>query len=489
MGTGLGTQAKLGFRGESDNGLVSAVYPTTEATADAEEAVLGSSDLVPFLSESVNEEHQWEFDETLIGVAAINNMDRVGILGSGTIEVQGMYDGLDALIAMAMGFELPNAANSPAAQNGTALTSSGATAAGTWDDSGTPFASGDIGKFIQTLDGGTGAHEGQVRRITAYTDSNTVTIGGANWQTNPVNTDTGTMAQEWLHLFELDNNLHDELFSVMDNDQSWTYPTAGVGGATDLCIRRGTLGIEKNQTKPWIFRSCMVDSMTIKATAGAGVTFSFDLIPFNLDRDSATNTASTTWAFDHGATTLFTPSTNERIVFSDITQFWIDDYSASVSLSSADAYAVSEFTITLNNNLKVDDQDAVSTSWRTAPARGGFREITGSFTLPRYDSDTLITDLNAGNILMAHIKFQGSTIASSARYFEIYICSLKLTSVSAPVSGADVISLTFNFRALVPAAQPSGFPTQNQDAPRSEMMIRTLNQNPYNIFRDQQREY
>jgi hypothetical protein len=75
MSTGLGVNAKLAFRVEgselSGRGLVNTAYPTAPDTtvpnADAEEVLLGVSDLVPFLSESIDDARTQENDETLLG--------------------------------------------------------------------------------------------------------------------------------------------------------------------------------------------------------------------------------------------------------------------------------------------------------------------------------------------------------------------------------------------------------------------------------------
>ena len=89
-----GFLSKLGMRIESDNGLIDAVYPTTEALADAEEVKLKSYDLVPMISESIDDAHEFENDESIIGNAGVIQSDRVSREPSGTIVVQGMYDGM-----------------------------------------------------------------------------------------------------------------------------------------------------------------------------------------------------------------------------------------------------------------------------------------------------------------------------------------------------------------------------------------------------------
>ena len=232
----------------------------------------------------------------------------------------------------------------------------------------------------------------------------------------------------------------------------------------------------------------MVNSITFRFVAGEGTGISVELIPFNLDRASATNGANSAdnWAFDHGSAVF---EANERVVFSDIDHFRIDSFSTGTPLSSADDYGISAFELTINNNLKGDDMDAVSGKFRVEPTRSAHREITGSITLPRYNADTFFVWEAADTLLMAHLQATGSTITANARKFEIFINSLKLEAGKASISGAGVVQQTFNFRALQPTGQPASFPTLTAIPNFSEIVIRTLNQNGFNSGLDQQQSY
>jgi len=322
--------------------------------------------------------------------------------------------------------------------------------------------------------------EGQVRRISAYNSTSSVDIT-PNWDATPAGAEAAEMDQEFIHLFECAKQLHTELHSLEDA----SYPTGGVGTTSDKIIRRGTFGIEKGGSKPWIFRSCMINSMTISVVAGEAMKLTFEMIPFDLDRDSATNTASTGWDWTHDSP-LF--QDNEVILFADASYFRIDSL-ANAPLAAADNKSISEFELTINNNLKVDDQDTLATPYRIEPVRSGMREITGRIKVPRYEDDTYVDWMDADTELIANIKFAGSTIATVARYFEIWLPSIKITSRSLPVGGADALSQDFNFRCFAPAAAVTGFPTVYQTAPYSEAIIRILNQNPFNLFRDQNKGY
>ncbi len=481
MGTGLGILAKVAARVEvssiSGQTIAAAAYPTTPTLADTVEVALGGSDLIPLLSEGLETENSWDHDETIIGGASTIGSDLVGIMPAGPLEVSAHYDGLDALIGCALGFEKPLATDSPDFVGATALTGAGAMTSTQFIATAGVFAAGDVGKSIRVV---SSTGQGQVRRITTLTTDKIVVVTPA-WDVTPVGM-TGEMSRDFTHTFECSNGLATEEWD--DFYASW--PTGGVYNAADKIVRRLTVGVEKNQTKPWVFRSAMVNSMSISAQAGSGLSFSFDLVPFDLDRDSGTNTASTTWDWDNSSE-LF--EDNERILFSDIDYFRIDAYSTGTALTSADNYGINGFELSINNNLQTDDQDAITGNYRVEPARGGMREITGTITLPRYEADTFVTWAESGTLLMAELSVSGSTIDSLARNMKIYICSLKLEQKSVPIDGASVIKQTFNFRALAPTGAPASFPTANLTAPRSEIFIQTTNQNPFNVFLDQNKEY
>lgn len=481
----VGSLSKAAFRIEggavSGTGLQATTYPTTEATADAEEVLLKSSDLIPLISESISENRTFLVDNVITGSPGAASMDEVGIFVTGSLELAGFYDGLDAIIACAMGMEIGDASNSPAAQNSTALTcagSGGGQTASNWKDSGTPFVSGDVGKIIRD-EGGTG--EGQVRRISAYVSTSEVTIT-PNWTVTPVEFANGKMAQEWKHLFELTRDLQDEDWDVVDSG----YPTGGVGASGDQLVRRGTLGFLKANSIPQILRSVMMNSLTFTLTPKDGLKLSAEVMGFSRELASGTNTTGThsAWDWDH-ASELF--QENERIMFADTDHFRIDAF-ANDQLTSDDDYGISEFELVINNQLKGDDQTVISRLWGIQPARNAQREITGSFVIPRYATDQFITWLTAKTPLTAELSLSGSTIAAVARNITFYLPALQLTAVSAPIAGPGIVSQRISFRCLTPPSAITGVPTVNTVV-AGELMIETLNQNAFSAFRDQNREY
>jgi hypothetical protein len=459
--------------------MVSASYPSSGATADNEEVLLKSYDQVPFVSEGVEESHAFENSETLTGSPAIESSDRVSITSGGSLSCSGVYDGLTGLIACATGYEKAGGTGYPTFLNATNLTS-GSSGAGTWVNGSGAFVAGDVGKYIRVT---SGSGEGQVRRISGYTSDTTVSVT-PNWGTTPSSSDTGIMSNEFMHVFELANSMYDQLWTELYA----SYPTGGVGTASDKILRRGSLGVLKSSTeKPWVWRSCMVNSMSVAGSAGSGVTIDFELAPFDLDRASGTNDYASTGSWDFNASAT---DSQEKIMFADVDHFRLGAYSGT-ELTSSHNIGVSDFSISINNNLLVDTQNASSGLYAVQPTRNGSREVTGSFTVPRYDADTLVDFVKNNTELMADIKFSGSTMDNDARSFRIYINSLRMTKASVPVGGAGVLTQAFDFQAFVPTSN-TGYPNApatGMDAGDQEVTIVMENRYPFNPLQDQNLEY
>ncbi|KKM87727.1 hypothetical protein LCGC14_1266030, partial [marine sediment metagenome] len=250
------------------------------------------------------------------------------------------------------------------------------------------------------------------------------------------------------------------------------------------------VGFTKHSTTPQVHRSTMVNVLTIKLDKTNGMTFSSELMAFNKDLSSATNGAASAdnWDFDH-ASPLFVE--NERIVFSGVDYFRVDAF-ANGALTSDDNWGIDEFEISVNNQMKGDDQSVSSTPWRVQPGRNAMREVTGTFKLPRHSTDQFDTWLTAKTPLTLELSVSGSTIASTARNVSIFVPQLIIETVSNPIAGPGISTVMVGFRALSPStvlAASSPYNEVGLTAPRSELLIETLNQNPFNMFRDQQKEY
>lgn len=473
-----GFAAKAAFRIEG----LTTTYPTTTTIADSNAETLGAYDMIPLMSESLSEGHEFEMDNTVVGNAGISASDKVNIAVAGDIKCSLTYDGLTQLIYAAMGFEDPRAVatGDPEYLSPTALTSSASSGNTGWDDTGTPFASGDVGKFINVK---TGTGEGGVRRIITFTDSNTVVISDA-WATNPSNTNTGEMATAFRHFLEPDHQLLNELFESEDN-----YPTGGVGTSSDKKIRRGTFAVDK-QISSHEFDALMLNGFTIEAKSGGSAIITFPAIGFNLDlRTSSRNSSSSTWNYTpsaHSSCAELNGGIAERAMFNDLV-VRIDDWSNSVSLGSGDEVKLSEISITLNNNLEGGTRDAVSGLYAVEPARAEKHEVTFSMTMPRYEADDFLTDLKADTIKMADIIWTGGTISDSdTAKIEIFLFAFKWTSWKGNIDGPGLTPITLTGKCLIPTATSSGFPTLvKSDA---EMAIRLTNRFPFNASRAQDGE-
>lgn len=266
-------------------------------------------------------------------------------------------------------------------------------------------------------------------------------LGFSNYAASPETIAAGV----YKHTFELAENLHTESWAAGDGILAGSGYLAG-----DNKIRRGTMCIDKS-ISIWECISTMVNSITIKGEA-KGVTIELDLIPYDLDRSSATNASSSTWSIPN--------SDWESILFQDLV-LWIDDYSDSVALTAADAVGISSFEIKLENNLKIE-KDSLSGLYIAEPKREGKRLITGSFTVPRYENDTFLDHLDDQAAQMAMLKFTGSQIGVTGYYNTLWawLPTVKFDKIDAPMGGPGMLTVTHTFTAELPAAVPSGFPSQ-----------------------------
>lgn len=478
MSNALGMLTKCAFRIAPTNGIdinnANFIYPTSVANATTYvHPVLGNHDQVPLLSEGLDDSEDYEVDETLDSSPAIADAELVSKLPSGSLTLSGKYDGLDALIACATGFEKPDEDDSPSFPNETALTA-GTCAAGTFVNSSGVFTSGDVGKFI-TITSGTGMH--QIRRISEYNSTTSVDIT-PNWDVTPTAADTASMNQSFLHTFEMSKQLCVETFS----DVYSGYDDGGVLTSTDKIARFGALGFQK-QVTDWVYRACMVNKMDIELMANSALKLDFEILPFDLIKGSY---HATDW--DYNLSSNF-PAINKRAFFKEAT-LYLKEYSTSVDFTASNKICANGFKLSLDNALKSDDQSFCSGVRRMEPSRGGFRTVTGTINLPRYDSDTLLGYKENQTTLMAKLVITGDEIETSYDWeITIWIPTLKLLKGNPNVSGSAALTLSFDFQAYVPAGAAKNFPTQWDTTNRGELIIQTQNMNPFNAFLNQNKEY
>jgi hypothetical protein len=266
-------------------------------------------------------------------------------------------------------------------------------------------------------------------------------LGLCNYSESPVLIATGV----YKHAIEPAENIHSQEWEAGDG----VLPESGLQ-AGDQKIRRGTLCIDKG-VSIWEHASTMIQALTIKGDS-KGVRIVLELIPYKLDRASAVNTSSAAWTIP-GDDWL-------SILFQDLA-FWIGDYSTENALTSGNAIGISAFEVKLQNALKIE-RDSVSGLYIAEPRRDGKRQVTGSFSMPRYESDAFLADCASQTAKMAMLKFTGSQIGSTGynRTAWLWLPTLKFDKVDAPIGGQGIIPVSHTFSAEVPPGAAAGFPAQ-----------------------------
>jgi len=474
----IGVLSKAGFRVAPTDGIeinnADYVYPTSISDATTyNQSTLGEYDQIPFASESLVDQKDYEMDETLEASPAISEMDLISSLPSGSIDINGKYEGMDALLACAMGMEVPGVTDSPSFPDATDLTA-GTCAASTWVNSAGVFVAGDVGKFI-TVTSATGAH--QVRRISAYNSTTSVTIT-PNWDVTPPALSTAKMNTVFRHKFEFSKQLSVENWA----DVYSSYDTTGVLTSTDKIVRFGTLGIQK-QVSDWMFRGCMVNSMNFDMQANTSGKFSFDLVPYDLNRGSY---HARDWGYNNSPNF---PQINRKIVFKQ-SVLYVKEFSTTVGFTSSDILCANGFTLDVNNNLKADDQDFCSGARRIEPTRAGERTVTGVISVPRYNSNTLLDYRDNQTDLMGKLIMTGDIIDGTEEFELVFwLPHFRLTNGTPNVADAGKLTQQYDFQCLEPTGAASGFPTQWDTDFRGELIIETQDMNPFNTFLNQNKEY
>lgn len=185
--------------------------------------------------------------------------------------------------------------------------------------------------------------------------------------------------------------------------------------------------------------SCYADSMELSASAGGHLVGNFTYNAHNFLQTGDAGIVNVV-----GDLTGLVPTAQpERVLFSDLTIRIADDANA---LAAGDQIKISEFTLTLNNALTDPDFASPANSGHTDSGlsdeyvRNGFREVTFSITLPRYDADTFLTFLKNDEKLAADLKFSDGT-----NEINIFIPTLKVTEWNGNVDSPGLVPVTVNF--------------------------------------------
>lgn len=473
------------------------LYPYQESGGGVVEpgidiATLGLWHQIPLMSESVSPDRSFLLEQTLGGKAGYSSQRLGKIMGGGQLTLEGKYIGLDSIFAAALGIERfrltvsnikesPNWAALIGNVDGSALTTAAGTTGTALNITSAILTQAMVGSHVRIVDL-TGAANtlDQVRRIVTVTTSTTATItpawtagGGANPGAG-MPCQIGTM---WEHIFDCSTRMHVERYRDIVFD-------AWLSSGDEYMSRWLNIAINK-QVGVWRFVCAMIESVTLRLN-NERLTVAVDVVPFDVFTSGGGTPAN--WYFvqsGHPHQIL------EQIVFSDV-MFWLAPYSTSQAVQNADKLGISEFELTLKNNLQADLVASSSPTHRLAPARHGFRDVTGSFIVPRYESNARLTNFTAKDELMAILQFKGTEVVPGAangfNRLAAYLRRLNLIKPDVPTSGPQLLSEKYQFRSLCPALveNPAGFPTIFGE--NGEIQIATVNQNPYNAFMGQQQE-
>jgi len=227
-----------------------------------------------------------------------------------------------------------------------------------------------------------------------------------------------------------------------------------------------------------------VNSASISGSSGGIITASFDIIGRAMalgDTSGVTNVGGFDPAntvselnFLYDATNLDSVHSNPA-TFNDIKFYLADTVNA---IANTDLFAISDFTININNNLSGAEQSTVENSghtnsfWNIDPERNGMREVTVDFTLPRFESDTLL----AWRDNQTDLQLRISSYKSASEYINFDFPSVRLTSVESPVGGSGLLTQSCSAKAYIPEHSVMKFVNQAGTTISREFGIETENQ-------------
>lgn len=491
----LGTLVQAAFRLNSRiANPFAAAWPDTQPKATP-------YDKIALLKHSLKSQTEFENDEVLDGNAGFVRMDRISVMPGGSIDLNAGYLGLDQILAAAMGLEKfrTSSLESPAfgiSGSGSAVT--GTTLVGT---TGTvlsatgAFSAAMVGDWarIQELVTTPQLFD-QVRKITAFTDANTVTIS-PSWTTgggsNPVAGKAFAVAREFLHTYEFSKNLHGENFQDI---LTGAWGTAL--GASSFLARHGVFVVWTGfGYEEWQF--CFVKKLTLKLAPDSGLTIAAELVPVYRDLANTNAQDKTKWDFLN-ATGAVPPSGSsfmvyERVLFPDAV-FRLGAFSTSTALDASNNLPINEFELTIENPLDDSTQTTGTGLYRAESMRSAKRKIEGSFTLPRWYDNNRITQFVNETALMASLECTGSQIATGKfNELDIWMRRLRLKTPDTTIGGPNPVPEKHEFMLLQCTAEsgnPAGMPTPTSGAgvDNGGLIIQTRNQNPFNAFMNQNKE-
>jgi len=235
-----------------------------------------------------------------------------------------------------------------------------------------------------------------------------------------------------------------------------------------------TFAINKQvSTTPWQFNGVYFNGFSITGNAKENIKATFPCVAYDVDR----TTGGTTEAELNTLYTTVSVAPPKKVLFSDMVFRIGDDADA---LGDADQLGINSFTFTLNRNLTDPEFSSPDYGTHTAtrntiePVVNGMREVTLSITLPRYKADSFFTWRDSDEKLQCDIKFTESS-AGNIKGFNIFIPTLKVVSVSAPISGSGVVPVTVNFKCFLKHADNSFMTLTDSTAITQEFAMEVRN--------------
>lgn len=492
----VGARAKAAFRicsfdesTPAHSKLNTWTYPRSTSDADSDAEVCGSFDLIPLLSESIGQASAFEADATLDGEVTPNDLILTGILPAGNLIVSGQFLGIGKLIALALGHERQS---SPAAYD--SILSDFTDEQNPSEPLGTSqvyslneiFDADCTGEYVKFTDDDTVGRFNIARRITA---TNTGAGAGLNYIDYTPAISVNINGTQAFHVGRLWRHIYEGSKAMCGEDKTW-------GSEAFTHVRVGTLAIYKvvgGTNGIWEYRTVACDAMRFSLEP-SGVRFEFSLIPFDIDRDSSVNTDESTWTYNHSSAV---GAVQEKMKWANASLELTDYVEEGGSPAGGDlTIPVSRFELNVRNNLSASSRDLKSGLYRVEPARQGMREVTGSFSFPRYDADAegWLDEFDAETKLMATLTIDGEeTIGGDIglkNKFQIWLRTLKITSMRAEIIGQGVTEVTVEFKCYMPTNGQYGSPSVDPagEEARTELAIVLHNGDPFNAFYDTRAE-
>lgn len=109
------------------------------------------------------------------------------------------------------------------------------------------------------------------------------------------------------------------------------------------------------------------------------------------------------------------------------------------ALAAGDAQDVSEFEMTLNNNLAVDHYTTTSGVKISEPYRNGKGTVMFRFVIPTYAANTFVAARDSETKLQADIIYTGATLGGGTYTLKFEFPTVKVTSAEYAISDAGLI--------------------------------------------------